>query len=95
MSLDGHEVIYLGYSIWWGKAPRLLCTFVEGCNLSGKTIVPFCTSGTSDIGTSADELTELSSATATWLPGKHFAAGRGERTVAQRLDSLPTSTLGS
>lgn len=38
------RTIYLGYPIWWGQAPRVVYTFVESCNLSGKTVIPFCTS---------------------------------------------------
>ena len=42
-----------GYPIWWGQAPKIMYTFVENCNLSGKTVIPFCTSASSGIGTSA------------------------------------------
>lgn len=47
-----YHVIFLGYPIWYGDAPMVICTFLEAYDLSGKTIVPFCTSGSSGIGTS-------------------------------------------
>lgn len=37
------------YPIWWGTLPRILCTFFDTYDLSGKTIAPFCTSGSSGI----------------------------------------------
>lgn len=38
-----YDVIFLGYPNWWGTMPMPVCTFLESCDLSGKTIVPFCT----------------------------------------------------
>ena len=86
--LAAYDTVFVGYPIWWGKAPRLMCTFVEGCDLSGKTIVPFCTSGSSGIGSSPDELADLGAKDAQWLSGKRFAAGADGDTVAQWVDSL-------
>ena len=43
------STVYLGYPIWWGKAAAPLRTYVESADLAGKTIVPFCTSGSSPI----------------------------------------------
>lgn len=53
-SLDGYDVIYLGYPIWWGDLPMAVYTFLEGNDLSGKTIHPFSThEGSGDAGTAA------------------------------------------
>ena len=46
-NMDGYDVIFLGYPIWWGEAPRIISTFLESYDFSGKTIVPFCTSASS------------------------------------------------
>ena len=43
--VSGYDVIYIGFPIWWGVAPRILNTFIESVDLSGKTIVVFATSG--------------------------------------------------
>ena len=56
ISLEGCETLYLGYPIWWGQAPRIMSTFVESHDLTGITVVPFCTSGSSDIANSDDNL---------------------------------------
>ncbi|MBR3298153.1 MAG: flavodoxin [Clostridia bacterium] len=72
ISLEGYSAIFLGYPIWWGKAPRILNTFVEANDLTGITVIPFCTSGSSDIGASDDELAALAGS-GNWLQGKRFA----------------------
>ena len=47
--VSGASIVYLGYPIWWGRAAAPLRTYVESAELSGKTIVPFCTSGSSPV----------------------------------------------
>lgn len=69
--LDGYSTIFLGYPIWWGAAPRILSTFVESQNFGGKTVIPFCTSGGSDIGASGDTLAKQAGS-GNWLAGKRF-----------------------
>ncbi len=54
-----YDVIYLGYPIWWGTAPRIIQTFIESYDLSGATIYTFCTSGGSGIENSISELQKL------------------------------------
>ena len=44
-SIDQYEVIYLGYPIWWGTVPMIVNTFLESYDFTGKTVVPFATSG--------------------------------------------------
>ena len=47
-----YDTIYLGYPIWWGTMPKIINTFLDSYDLSGKTVHPFCTSGSSGISTS-------------------------------------------
>ena len=70
-----YDIIVLAYPIWWGQAPRIISTFIERYDFSGKTIIPFCTSGSSDIGSSAENLQVLCSDTAVWVEGKRLSAG--------------------
>ena len=49
MMID-HDVIYVGYPIWWGVAPHVVNSFLEAYDFTGKTIIPFATSGGSPIG---------------------------------------------
>lgn len=51
-----HDLIYLGYPIWWGVAPRIIQTFIESQNLDSVQIVPFCTSGGSPVEPSVEAL---------------------------------------
>ena len=86
-NMEDYEVIFLGYPIWWGDAPRIISTFLESYDLDGKTIVPFCTSGSSGIGSSADDLHALANG-ATWLEGQRFSGSASEETVAAWVNSL-------
>ena len=51
-----HDVVFIGYPIWWDQAPRIINTFIESHDLKGKTLVPFATSGGSGISNSVKEL---------------------------------------
>ncbi len=55
-SLDQYELIYLGYPNWWNSHPRLINTFIETYNLTGKKVIPFMTSGGSQIENSEKNL---------------------------------------
>ena len=81
-NMEDYEVIFLGYPIWWGDAPKILSTFLETYDFDGKTIVPFCTSGSSSIGSSADTLEALTQG-ATWLDGRRFSGSDSRETVSQ------------
>ncbi len=86
-NMDDYDVIFLGYPIWWGQAPKILYTFVESYDLSGKTIVPFCTSGSSGIGSSAGNLSK-SAPDADWLDGRRFGGSASKDSVTEWLDGL-------
>lgn len=86
-NMEDYEVIFLGYPIWNGQAPKIISTFLERYDFSGKVIVPFCTSGSSGIGSSARNVEGLAPG-ATWLDGQWFAGSAGQETVAQWVDSL-------
>ena len=53
-----YDAVYVGYPIWFGYAPRPVLTFLEAYDWSGKTVVPFCTSGSSGISASLGEIRE-------------------------------------
>ena len=66
-NLEQYDVIFIGYPIWHGQAPKILYTLLESIDVSGKTIVPFCTSMSSGAGSSANNLAELTGDTTVWL----------------------------
>lgn len=55
-NIKQYDVIYVGFPIWWYVAPTIINTFLESYNLSGKTIIPFATSGGSGMGNTNAEL---------------------------------------
>ena len=66
-----YKTIFIGFPIWWGREPSIIDTFMESYDFAGKTIVPFATSGSSDIGDVATNLKSLAP-NATVLNGKRF-----------------------
>ncbi|WP_101912106.1 flavodoxin [Megasphaera vaginalis (ex Bordigoni et al. 2020)] len=68
--MEKYDTIYLGFPIWWYKAPNIILTFLESYDFSGKTIIPFCTSGESDFGSTVSLLKKVCSETAVWKTGR-------------------------
>ena len=85
--LSGYDAVFLGYPIWHGQAPKILYTFLESADFGGRTIVPFCTSGSSPIGSSATNLATVTSG-ATWLSGHRFDGSAGQSAVADWTEGL-------
>lgn len=82
-----YDIVFVGYPIWWGEAPRIISTFLESYDFSGKTIVPFCTSGSSGIGSSATNLRTLTKG-ADWLAGRRFSGSASRSTVIEWVNGL-------
>ncbi len=91
-SMEQYTTVLLGYPIWWGRAPMILDTFIESYDFSGKTIVPFCTSGGSGIGSSAEELEELCKGDAKWLDGERLDSDSDREDIAEWIDSIGLET---
>lgn len=85
-NMSDYDTIILGYPIWHGQAPRIISTFLESYDFSGKTIVPFCTSHSSGIGSSADNLHSLCSAK--WKDGKRFGGGTSKNEMNKWLNEI-------
>ena len=64
-----YDMVFIGFPIWWYVAPRIIDTFVESYDFSGKILVPFATSGGSGMGKTVDELKKL-------CPNADWKAGR-------------------
>ena len=60
-NLDGYDVIFIGYPIWWDDAPAMIATFLAENDFSGKVVAPFCTSSYSLIDNSLHIFRELAS----------------------------------
>ncbi len=87
-NIDDYEIVFVGYPIWHGQAPKIIYTFLESYDFSDKIIVPFCTSGSSPIGTSAENLHSLTSESTEWIDGRRFSASSTEKDVTEWIDGL-------
>ena len=70
--VSGYDVVLVGFPVWWYREPSIIDTFMESADFSGKTVVPFCTSGGSGLGDSAKNL-QLLAPGANVLNGKRFS----------------------
>ena len=86
--MDKYNIVVLAYPIWWGQAPRIISTFLESYDFNGKTVVPFCTSHSSGIGSSDTNLHSLVDSSVEWKEGKRFAAGTSESEITGWLDEM-------
>ena len=76
-NMEQYTVIYVGFPIWWYVAPTITNTFLEQYDMTGKTIIPFATSGSSGMGNTNAEL-KASIPGASLKTGKRFSEGTKE-----------------
>ncbi len=86
--ISQYDIVFLGYPIWHGQAPKIVYTFLESYDLENVTIIPFCTSHSSGIGSSAENLHSLVSDTITWDSGRRFSGDATEDDVIEWIESL-------
>lgn len=79
------DMVYIGYPIWWGTAPRIIQTFFETYDLSGKTVYLFCTSGGSGIEQSVQDLQEKYK-DVNIVSGKRFSEGVSEEEIREWMN---------
>ena len=79
-NMADYDTVFIGFPIWWYVAPHIIHTFLESYDFSGKTLVPFATSGGSGMGKTVDELRKLCP-NADWKPGK-LLAGLSDQALA-------------
>lgn len=70
---ENYDTVFVGYPIWWGDAAWPVNTFIKANNFDGKTVIPFCTSASSDIGDSGKNLADLAK-TGDWQTGRRFSS---------------------
>ncbi len=87
VNLDSYSTVYIGYPIWWGDAPRIMSTFVEAHDFDGKTVIPFCTSGSSPIGRSVENLA-AQAGSGNWLAGCRLDYGISDDDLTDWIKSM-------
>ena len=86
-NMADYDTIFVGFPIWWYVAPTIINTFLESCNLTGKTIIPFATSGGSGIGETNEKL-EPSCPGAKLLEGRVFRSSASKTELEAWAESL-------
>lgn len=85
--MEEYDVVFIGYPIWHGNAPKIIYSFLESYDFSGKKIVPFCTSSSSGIGSSDTDLHALTVG-AEWLRGTRLARNVSEADISAWLGDI-------
>ncbi|MFR2740323.1 MAG: flavodoxin [[Clostridium] innocuum] len=88
INIGQYDTIVIGYWIWHGQAPKILNTFLESYDFSDKIIIPFCTSHSSSVGTSAVNLQSLTSNTSIWLEGYRFNGTENKEEIRNWLSKV-------
>ena len=85
-NMADYDTVFIGFPIWWYVAPHIIHSFVESYDFSGKTLVPFATSGGSGMGKTVDELRKLCP-NANWKAGK-LVNGVSDQALADWADQF-------
>lgn len=85
--MESVERVFLGFPIWTFEAPGIIYTFLKSYDFAGKTIIPFATSGSSDLG-KTEKLLRRSCPAAKWLPGKRMESNESPEAVKRWVDGL-------
>ncbi len=83
-----YDTVILAFPIWWGQAPRIIESFIEAHDLSGRTVLCFCTSGGSGYGRTGAILSALTDDTVTWLEGRRFSASTTAEQMQKWLQDM-------
>lgn len=86
--LSGYDTVVVEFPVWWYNAPKIIYTFMESYDFSGKKIVLLCTSGGSGLGRTTYDLKKVTSAGAQFVGGKRFSSGAGADEIKKYVDSL-------
>lgn len=86
-NIEEYDRIILGFPIWHSQAPKIIITFLESYDFSGKTILPFCTSHSSPIGSSASNLHKYTTSATSWLEGKRFDGETSKKELEDFINS--------
>ena len=80
VDITKYDTIYLGYPIWWGTNPKIILTLLDSYDFTGKTIIPFCTSGSSGISGSVNDLRNYNSKLII-KDGKRFSSNDSDEAI--------------
>lgn len=84
---ESYDTVFVGYPIWWGTSAWPVDSFVKANDFTGKTVYPFCTSASSGLGSSADDLAS-EAGSGDWKDGQRFSSGVTQQDVADWISGL-------
>ena len=93
-NMDEYDTVFIAHPIWHGIAPRIISTFLESYDFSGKVLVTFCTSASSPLGQSAELLKGLTP-NSTWLESRRFAIGTSKEEIQQWIETIMPKKHGN
>lgn len=86
-NMDDYDTVFVGFPVWWYVAPTIINTFLESYDLTGKTIIPFATSGGSGMGKTNEKL-QPSCPNSKLIEGKVFKKSASKSELAAWVDGL-------
>jgi flavodoxin len=85
--MSAYDMVFVGFPVWWYREPSIIDTFMEQYDFSGKTVVPFCTSGGSGLGPSGSNMQALAPG-AKVVEGRRFSSAVTEAELKHWAESL-------
>ena len=86
--IQDYDTVFVGFPIWWYVAPTIINTFLESYDFSGKTVIPFATSGGSGMGDTDKILHALCPGAVQWRPGKLLSPQTTDTELVQWVEEL-------
>ena len=87
IDISSYDVIFVGFPVWWYREPSIIDTFLESCDFSNKTVIPFATSGSSPIGEANDNFVSFLPHSKV-LPGRVIKMKESDEQLSSWLNSL-------
>ena len=87
-NMDEYDTVFVGFPIWWYVAPTIINTFLESYDFSGKTVIPFATSGGSGMGKTDSVLKKCCSDKTIWKQGKKMRSRESTAALKSWINSL-------
>ncbi len=88
LDMGKYDVVFVGFPIWWYVAPTIINTFLESYDFSGKTVIPFATSGGSGLGKTEENLRVSCPDSTNWKPGKLIRGRISQEEALAWIESL-------
>ena len=85
IDLTNYDTVLIGFPVWWYTAPTIINTFIESCDMAGKTVIPFCTSGGSGISACENDLKNMYPEL-NWKPGKQLNGNETEDQIKNWIE---------